>query len=160
MLIEKAEVEKPKDCEAKKFTQQKDGSVEIQRIFYEHFTITTKSPNNTVLLKNGVIGDIESMSAPSSDFEPNDVYLKGKALLIDGPAFEYPVNSALFNIYKWKNVEESKAVGEVPAEFVCEFKLNDIKSKMMSLSAFELEQDVKEKFVIPLLHCENYNREN
>lgn len=113
--------------------------------------MTTNSPNNTILLQNGLIVFVTSITAQSDDFGKDDIIFESKILLNNGPVFEYPVNSALFNIYK---ITDSSTLTNV-----CKFKLNDIKCKMACLSIFEMEEDIKETFVVPLLHCENYNND-
>lgn len=117
-------------------------SVDITRVKFNDCELTSKAPNNTILLKNGKIMTIERMHSNSMGAKEKSITIVGKELEIVDNAFVYPTESRLLDIFK---VEEKKAAS-------MQISLQDVKCKMVQLSVFELPSDEKEIYVIPMLH--------
>ncbi|KAJ8666968.1 hypothetical protein QAD02_008630 [Eretmocerus hayati] len=124
----------------------KNGVVNLHKIEYKDSTLTVKSPNNVVQLTSGEILLIKSMSTTDPSLKNMDsVSLEGEQLNIMGPAFDYPGDSSVLNIYQ---VQKST---NAPSK---QFTLRDVDSKMMMFDIFEVEEDEPERYVMPLLHMD------
>ncbi|KAJ8678301.1 hypothetical protein QAD02_014088 [Eretmocerus hayati] len=114
----------------------KNGVVNLHKIEYKDSTLTVKSPNNVVQLTSGEILLIKSMSTTDPSLKNMDsVSLEGEQLNIMGPAFDYPGDSSVLNIYQ---VQKST---NAPSK---QFTLRDVDSKMMMFDIFEVEEDEPE----------------
>ena len=102
-----------------------------------------KAPNNVVLLKNGKVFQILEMFSykKTNDFEK--IYLKGKILEVLSSNINYPSNSTDLNIFKVKVDITNKDLQ------VC---LKDVDRKMILMTIYELPEDEKNSWVVPLLH--------
>lgn len=122
---------------------ESDKSVHIKKIECSNFTITTKPPNNAVLLDNNNIVLISSITCSDMSDAVNNLNFKGKKVTVIGPALDYPSDSTILNIFK---VLINKSAVTV------EDKFSNIKSKLILLNIFELPGEVGESYAIPILH--------
>lgn len=138
----------PKPFEVLSFKQTKDDICIINKLKYSQFKLTAKSPNNVVLLKNGTIISIDNIFTTSNDFEDLEkIKVSGNIVDLDGPAYEYPTNSALFDIYRVKKTSDIQ----------CTFLLEEIKKKMFFLNVVDSvseNENSSDLYVIPLLHSD------
>ena len=79
---------------------EKENSVNIKKIMYKESTICLKAPNNVVLLKNFDFLQVEKIVPIINS---NEILITGKILEKEGAAYEYPISSLYFNIFKIKN---------------------------------------------------------
>jgi len=101
--------------------------------------LTPKSPNNTVLLTNGTILEINKIYIPSNKDE-NEIEISGTTLRIIKPLFTFPCNS---NSLKMWTVTKSN-----PRSVTC--KLEKVSQKMVTL---DISENGKERiYTMPLLH--------
>lgn len=111
----------------------------IKRIKFKNTLLTTKSPDNTVLLKNNEILQIHKIFRLSTD-NIHSVRIHGKILKKKKALFTYPCNSE--NLEMWDV--------SVKHEPMATYKIYEISKKMVCI---DLSSDTKEKLcVIPLLH--------
>lgn len=111
----------------------------IKRIKFKNILLTTKSPDNTVLLKNNEVLEIHKIFRLSMD---NSILTKinGKILRKRKALFTYPCNSE--DLEMWKVSATSGIMGT--------YKITDIVKKMVRI---DLSSDDNEKlYVMPLLH--------
>ncbi|XP_074096108.1 LOW QUALITY PROTEIN: uncharacterized protein LOC141525491 [Cotesia typhae] len=111
----------------------------IKRIKFKNILLTTKSPNNTVLLKNNEVLEINKIFRLSTD---NCMLIKinGKILKKQKALFTYPCNSE--DLEMWKVSAKNETMGT--------YKITDVAKKMVSI---DLSCDDREKlYVMPLLH--------
>ncbi|KAJ8676604.1 hypothetical protein QAD02_012391 [Eretmocerus hayati] len=117
----------------------KDGKVLVDRVTYNHSTLSLNLANSTVLMKNGDVVHILEMYATSKT--SGEVFLRGEKLIIVGDAFTYPMNSSCLGIYE---VKDQGTQGL--------YSLSDVKSKMVRVSIPESHYGPKQDYVVPLLH--------
>lgn len=118
-------------------------SVNIIKVRYLNFVLTTKSPNNAVILKNGDIMRIQKMSCLSTIINVNSIAIIGEKVKIAHDAFKYPTQSSLLDIFE---IEESNEIESVSVP------LQEIKYKAVMLQIFELNTDKKKVYIVPMLH--------
>lgn len=144
-LIDRVHAKFPKNFEILSFQRYKDDFFAVKELKFRQFVITPKPPNNVVLLKDGTYVVIENIFTTSENFEHlENIKVRGKMLEIDGPAFMYPANSSLLDIYRVKMTEIHQ-----------EFTFAEIDSKVILLNIFEKaseKQDYKNLYVVPFLH--------
>lgn len=118
----------------------------IQKIKYLECAIGTKNPDNFVLLNNDVVFEIESMSSKSLNIKSaDDVTIVGKKWHVkDIAAIKYPENTA--SVMKTLEIQPIK---KAKAE---SFSLSNVCAKLVLLEIFELAEDPKQYFVVPMLH--------
>lgn len=145
LLFEVKPTESPKLFEVEKIREMKNGIVEVKSVKYKNFTLSTEEPNNIVLLQDKEIVKILSMQMlPGSE----SIELKCEILeKSEVPAYEYPFNSQLLDIFKLKNLSQISTNNKV-------VPISKIDNKMVCLPIFEFEDEEKEIFVFPLLHAE------
>ncbi|XP_067206952.1 uncharacterized protein [Linepithema humile] len=78
---------------------ERNGSILVKKIKYKQVIITTKSPNNTVLLNNKILMNIDAMHVPPNENDTR-IVLTGTALRIIEPMFTYPCNSETLKMWK------------------------------------------------------------
>ena len=105
--------------------------------------LSTKSPNNVVLLENGNVLQIFEMYSFKKTNEFNNIYLKGKILEILPSDFNYPCNASDLKIFKVKVDDFNKDAQAL---------LKDVDIKMILMTIYELPEDDKDSWVAPLLH--------
>ncbi|XP_074113758.1 uncharacterized protein LOC141536876 [Cotesia typhae] len=123
----------------KEFKDDDIDEVIIKRIKLKNVLLTTKAPNNTVLLENNEIFEIHKIFRFSMD---NSILTKisGKILKKKKPLFTYPCNSE--HLEMWKVSAKSKIMAT--------YKVTQIAKKMLCI---DLSSDGNEKlYVMPLLH--------
>lgn len=142
-LISSEKPSLPQEFAVESFIQRNDGFF-IKRLRYKEFTLKTTPPNNTVMLRNGQVFQIEKISSVSDSFEKNQIVFKGKSLEIGGPAYTYPTDSSLFNIFKLK---------KQASQYEASFYLEDLHCTMIHHCIYELESDEDSlSYVMPLMH--------
>lgn len=142
MLFETEKPKIPSPVEILKSSQQTDGTLMIKKLRFKNFILTSKPPNNVISLQNGEIMQIDVIKKlPGS----TNIIIDGLILKKIAPAFLYPTNSSIFNTFK---IDENQ---NLPSGSI---KISEIDAKMIKLSIFEIENDDKETFVVPLLHCD------
>ena len=135
-------VEKPKDCEILR-SRKKHGNRELIKVKYHGFELNIKAQNNTVLLKNGMIINIEKMFTSSlTDNNANEIRLIGKTWKILQSAFNYPTDSSSLSIFKVEQTCEEQV----------EYCLSEVKSKILLLKIYELSHDNPNIYAVPFLH--------
>lgn len=126
----------PLFVEILKKNKQKNSSIYIKKIRYKNTIITTKSPNNTVILLNGKILQVNSIYTHSSE---NEIQISGINLKIIKPIFEYPCNSSTLKMWKVKKTLDTIVT-----------PLSNVLQKMVT---FVLSDDNEEKiYTMPFLH--------
>lgn len=119
---------------------------QVKLIKYRQFYLSTNNPNNVVLLHDGRLVKIDSMVCETLATEK--LLLNGERFTTLQSAFSYPVDSTTLDIFA---VEPEKSQTE-------QFKLNDIKCKMVFIRVYELPSDLEdgqyESFAMPLLHTQ------
>ncbi|KAJ8687201.1 hypothetical protein QAD02_022995 [Eretmocerus hayati] len=140
---EKAQ-EKP-DFEILKEKKERDeqGLYQYQRIRLLDCELSTKRPENVVLLKTGEIIAIISIKAPSKQSALSEICIEGRSIEILGPALNYPCDSSALNMFKVSHDTNNPVIKS---------NLALIKCKMVLLDIFELEGDPIESYAMPLLH--------
>ncbi|KAJ8688271.1 hypothetical protein QAD02_024066 [Eretmocerus hayati] len=118
----------------------KDNKVLIDRVTFNHSTVSLNLANSTVMMKNGDV--IHVLEMYSSSKISGEVLLKGEKLKIVGDAFTYPMKSSCLGIYEVKDQCGDEGV----------YSLSDMKTKMVRISIPESRFGPKEDYVIPLLH--------
>lgn len=109
----------------------------ITRIQFKGTIITTKHPNNTVLLQDKKIIQVSYIFIPPGE---NNIYIKSIKLKKVCPIYEYPFNSEYLNM--WVVNERNCPTVTVP--------LNNVDKKMV---CFVIRTNNKKKmYAMPLLH--------
>lgn len=120
----------------KKNEKQKKSSIYIKKLRYKNFIITAKSPNNTVLLMNGKILQINSIC---TDLEENTIHISGIILKIIKEMFTYPSNSAPLKM--WRVKKTSDTIVTQPLSYVLQ--------KMVTFVIIDNKEKI---YTMPLLH--------
>ncbi|XP_043478136.1 uncharacterized protein LOC122508698 isoform X2 [Leptopilina heterotoma] len=111
---------------------------EILKINYQKYEISTKSPNNIVLLTNDVVLNIEKIFKVNNEYKISGLeYEKKKSL------FEYPVDSKHLKMWEVES-------GLMSNKYT--FPLELIDSKLVKISVNYKENDNYRHYVMPLLH--------
>lgn len=142
LFFDETEMKLSKEFEILKHIKSEEGSlINIQRLKWKNFILTTKEPNNVVLLNDGSIVRINKMQ--SFGFSSRRVQLSGKKFNNMMSAFVEPMDSKLLNIFSLneKDISDSEC-----------FSLNEINCKIVLLKIFELASDEKLLYALPLLH--------
>lgn len=100
-----------------------------------------KKPDNTVLLKNGIIMCIQNMKLSFIESNYENILLQGFVLQKIKSIFKWPTQSADFNMYRVRYIKN-----------IVNCRLIDVKAKMMNIDLSESIFDNKKSYVIPLLH--------
>lgn len=115
------------------------GKIIIKRVFYKGVILTSKSPNNTILLDNGTLLMINEMYLSSNETLDN-IKIRGIKLVKKQSLFTYPCDSA--DLKMWRVNKNYRNV------VVCD--LNSVFQKMIALN---LSYEKKERiYTMPLLH--------
>lgn len=123
----------------RKLKEDAFGNVLIKTIKYKESILTTKSPNNTVLLHNNKILQINKIYAPAN-IDNQCIQIHGTVLKKKHSMFTYPCNS---NILKMWAVTKKR-------NNLLTCKLNCVRAKMVVL---DISSEIKERiYVMPLLH--------
>lgn len=91
------------------------------------------------MLKNGVILNIQEISCKNNNYK--NIYIKGKRLSIIGNICDNPINTDVLNMYEV--VEKKDVVVSL---------LEEVQCKMIFMQIFEVSNDIKKLYVMPLLH--------
>lgn len=137
-----AEISEIKVMKCKKFKDR----VTIQRLQVYDSVITSKNPDNVVILKNKTIVQVDKMDSLYLNPSEEDINIHGNILKIMKPALEYPSSSADLDMFQMEIPDMKENLEKIT------FKICDIKSKMVLLKIFELESDLQEWYAILLLH--------
>lgn len=86
-------------CKIKKKKTSKN-LVEIKSIQFRNCELTTKPPNNCILLKNNQVITVLRIHAHDNTEDLEKIHIEGKKLDILGPAVDYPLDSSIFNLLK------------------------------------------------------------
>lgn len=129
-------------CKILKKQKCKEG-INVKKLQFCNSQLTTKHPNNCVLLKNKSIINIVSMHIHGETEDVKNVVILCKQLNIIESGFTYPLDSSLLNIFKVKKSDDMESV---------QISLSNIESKLVFLSISELIYDEKLLYVVPLLH--------
>lgn len=110
---------------------------DITKLKYKTIIITTKPPNNMILLENNKVCEIIKIF-----IQNNDILLKIKTWKIKNSLYTYPCDSTNLNMYELQlePLQEKKIIS-----------VDKIKYKLMKLSIFD-EENREKIFVISLLH--------
>lgn len=128
----------PKKIEILK--RDKKNKNKILKLKYNRFTLTNKSPDNIVLLKNNTCFKITGIFIDGDDF--SSIKLSGIKLKKISSLYQYPMNSDIFETWRIELNERDNNFVQEP--------IKNVKKKMV---LFELsEREKKEFFVMPLLH--------
>lgn len=113
----------------------------ITKLKYKQALLTTKSPNNTVLLSDGGVIAINKMYVTINKnidtIRVSDIEIHGTRLKLMKPIFKYPCNSKILNMWEAMIKPEEKV----------QCILHSVSSKMIAL---HIDTRI---YVIPLLHC-------
>lgn len=93
----------------------------IMRLRYKKSNLTGNSPDNIVLLDNGLLMRIDSMYVQPNETE-NSLQISGLIIKTDQPIFKYPCNSEVLKMWR---VSKSQMIKTFP--------LQSIVLKMVSL---------------------------
>ncbi|KYQ53228.1 hypothetical protein ALC60_07631, partial [Trachymyrmex zeteki] len=115
----------------------KQSSICIKKIRYKNFIITIKSPNNTIILINGKILQINSIYTHSDE---NEIQISEIILRIIKPIFEYPCNSKSLKMWR---VKKSNTIITQP--------LTNVLQKMVTF-VLNNNNNQEKIYVMPLLH--------
>ena len=127
---------KLKVLKIKKNTKKSSEKV-IQSLEYNGFFLSNKNPDNCLFLKNKNFLLISKMC-----YVKNEIKIFGKTFSKLSSAFDHPTSSSDLNIYKSSgNFDETISIS-----------LNDIECKALHLSIYELDDDQKDQYLIPMLH--------
>lgn len=117
-----------------------DRNITIKRLTFKQSIITSKAPNNTVLLLDGTILEIKRIFMPENS-TVQSIKLQGMIIQKIGPMLSYPCNSE--DLQMWTVTKKGQR-----HLFNCEIK--DIRTKMVVL---DISTRNKEKIcAMPLLH--------
>lgn len=108
----------------------------IKRIKIEGTILTTKTPDNTVLLKDGTLLEIESIYTNS---DRGEIFISGTRLIKKRPLFYFPCDSGELNMWV---VAREAPIGP--------FNLTQISKKMVTLSI--VHERKRRMYTMPLLH--------
>ncbi|XP_011298410.1 uncharacterized protein [Fopius arisanus] len=113
------------------------GRIIIKRLKYDGITLTTKSPDNCVLLRNNIVLQIKEMFMSTAT---ESVHIKGTKLKKKKSMLSYPCDSKY--LHMWNVIAEPNSLETYKLEEVCQ--------KMVT---FTLDNDGRIKiFTMPLLH--------
>lgn len=129
-------------CKIKNEKKSKSG-VEIKSMLFRNCELTTKPPNNCILLKSNQVIIVFRIHAYEKTEDLKKIHVEGKKLHILGPVVDYPLDSSILHIWK---VKPSCNTAIIKAT------LSDIDCKMVYLPIFELPEDERVSYVLPLLH--------
>lgn len=125
-----------------KKTKCKEG-IRVKNLQFCNSQLTTKHPNNCVLLKNKSVINIVSMHIRGETEDVKKVVVLGERLDIIEAGINYPLDSSMLNIFQVKKSHNMESV---------QISLSDIECKLVCLSISELIDDEKLLYVVPLLH--------
>ncbi|KYN15964.1 hypothetical protein ALC57_11792 [Trachymyrmex cornetzi] len=116
-----------------------EGEIIIKRLQYIGVVLTSRVPNNTVLLDNGLLLKIDRIFLSAYENE-NDIKITGTIFKKVEPLFTYPCNSA--DLHMWAVSERNTTSGTFP--------LNKVIQKMIT---FDISTEIEEKiYTMPFLH--------
>ncbi|XP_051165237.1 uncharacterized protein LOC127289165 [Leptopilina boulardi] len=116
----------------------KSNDLEIFKLKYKECTLTTKMPDNFVILKNRNLVRIRKIYKTEGE-----IRIEGNIWDTKNPIFTYPLNSKLLNMWELRSK---------PSNRLTTFNVNDIKQKMVKLSLNFSEREPKKHYCMPLLH--------
>lgn len=111
---------------------------DIKKIKFKQFIISTTVPDNTILLKDGTIINVEKIIRKTASFA-----LQGQILMKMKEVFNYPCDSSVLEMWEI-NLECRRKVVNCT--------LNDIERKMARMTVSFEEDGNSKTFVAPLLH--------
>lgn len=121
----------------RKLKEDAFGNVLIKIVKYKESILTTKSPNNTVLLRNNKILQIDKIYA---NINSQCIKIHGTVLKKKYSMFTYPCDSKILKM--WAVTKKRNIL------LTC--KLNCVCAKMVVL---DISSEIKERiYVMPLLH--------
>ena len=124
-------------------TKKLQDRVSIKEIQLKDCCLTTRSPDNIVLLENDDAFQILEIYSLNKTNDVNNIYLKGKKLEVLPSNFNYPCNFENLQIFKVKINDSNKDI---------EVSIKDVQCKMLLMTIYELPEDKKDSWVAPLLH--------
>lgn len=125
-----------RDMEIIKKKKEDDHNICILKMKYKGVILTSKSPNNTVLLKNGKILEINKLFL-SCD-HTNEISISGVILKKSKPMLQYPCNSEPLEM--WRVTREDK---------MSTYSLESVICKMVTLV---ITNEGEKIYSMPLLH--------
>ncbi|MBT0666738.1 U44-like protein, partial [Lissonota sp. PSUC_FEM 10030012] len=121
---------------SKKRTQGHNELQQISKVKNQNFVISTKPPNNVVLLKNGTILQVITIYKEQGEEE---IKLQGRVLRIKRSIFLYPCDSSLFSMWQVQSTQDIKTC-----------LLNSVHKKVVLLDVGNIPG--KKLYCIPLIH--------
>lgn len=103
-------------------TGQSGNRIEVRKLKYKDFILTTKSPNNLVLLENGVV--LFTTKIISWQIDQQNVQIQGNQWKIKGSIFKYPTKSE--DLEMWE-------LARLPSRKIIQCDISKIKRKMIKL---------------------------
>lgn len=126
-------------------TSQNHDRFDVKSLKYKGFTLTTKSPNNLVLLENSVLLTVTKIIC--SHIDRQDVQVEGNQWKVKRSIFKYPTESE--NLKMWQLVN-------LPSRQIIRCDINRIECKMVLLqiktNRLETNRRETKSFAISLLH--------
>lgn len=119
----------------------KENRSEVLKVKYQEAVLTSKSPDNIVLLENGKCVEIRKMYRDSQNID--DIYVEGVEWIKEKPFFTYPTNSEILGIWK---------LHEKPSNKKENISICNIKKKLVKLTVTLAPNEPKTVVVIPILH--------
>ncbi|XP_043468096.1 uncharacterized protein LOC122502220 [Leptopilina heterotoma] len=119
----------------------KENESQVSKIKYQQAVLTTKSPDNMVLLENGKCVEIKKIYRDSQNID--DINIQGVEWIKEKPFFTYPTSSETFGIWK---------LNEKPSNKKENISIYKIKKKLVKLTVRSAPDEPKTVVVIPLLH--------
>ncbi|XP_051154440.1 uncharacterized protein LOC127277382 [Leptopilina boulardi] len=119
----------------------KENLSEILKIKYQQAVLTSKSPDNIVLLENGKCFEIKKIYRDSQNID--NIYVEGVQWIKEKPFFTYPTNSETLGIWK---------LHDNPSNVKDTISIYKIKKKLVKLTVRSASNEPKTVVVIPLLH--------
>lgn len=124
----------------KKSNCEHSGKINIKRLRFKNVLITTKSPNNTVLLSNDKIIQINNIYLPENRTQLKHIEICSDILKKKKSMYNYPCDSKYLSA--WIVTKRNRKM--------IKCKVNEIKKKIININLSEFE---KEKiYVLGLLH--------
>ena len=116
-------------------TKKLQDRVSIKKIQLKDCCLTTRSPDNIVLLENDDAFQILEIYSLNKTNDVNNIYLKGKKLEVLPSNFNYPCNFENLQIFKVKINDSNKDI---------EVSIKDVQCKMLLMTIYELPEDKKD----------------
>lgn len=115
------------------------GELYIKSLQYRECKLSCKLPNNCIMTKSQQFYFIQKICQKVY----NEFELLCKKINISHPAFDSPIISSNLNIFLVNEINSNQET----------INLSDVNAKCLYLEVYELEEDDKLKYVMPLLHC-------